>query len=198
MLDLSEGKARRVVGEAWALSLSPDGRTLNTTTHDGRVILWDTSSLKKIGEMETKGSFGTSIACVLSPLNHKSNCSLLIDDTLLLGIKMGEYTFSAQKQTEYSTICRVRNIHLRSNLKGHSSTVRSLSFSPGSNYLAATGDSKVISVYDVQHGEQIANLAGHSSGILSVDWNRTGQLLLTRFLILIPCLLALARWMVVS
>ena len=80
MLDLSEGKARRVVGEAWALSLSPDGRTLNTTTHDGRVILWDTSSLKKIGEMETKGSFGTSIASVLSPLNHKSNCSLLIDD----------------------------------------------------------------------------------------------------------------------
>jgi superkiller protein 8 len=151
MLDLSEGKARRIVGEAWALSLSPDGRTLNTTTHDGRVILWDTSSLKKIGEMETKGSFGTSIACVLSPLNHRSNCSLLIDDTLLLGIKMAEYTFSAQRQTEYSTICRVRNIHLRSNLKGHSSTVRSLSFSPGSNYLAATGDSKVISVYDVQH-----------------------------------------------
>jgi len=82
-------------------------------------------------------------------------------------------------------------------VKGHSTTVRSLSFSPGSHYLAATGDSKVISVYDVQHGEQIANLAGHSSGILSVDWNRTGQLLLTRFLILIPCLLALARWMVV-
>jgi WD40 repeat protein len=110
MLDLSEGNARSVVGEAWALSLSPDGRTLNTTTHDGRVILWDTSSLKKIGEMETKGSFGTSIASVLSPLNHKSNCSLLIDDTLLLGIKMAEYMFSAQKQIEYFTLCRVRNI----------------------------------------------------------------------------------------
>ena len=102
------------MGEAWALSLSPDGRTLNTTTHDGRVIIWDTSSLKRIGEMETKGSFGTSIACVLSPLDHLSNCSLLIDDTLLLGIKMAEYTFSVQRQTEYCTICQVRSIHLRS------------------------------------------------------------------------------------
>lgn len=65
---------------------------------------------------------------------------------------------------------------------GHSDTIRSLSFSPGSNYLAATGDSKVISVYDVRHGEQIANLTGHSSPTMSVDWNRSGQFLLTRFL----------------
>lgn len=69
----------------------------------------------------------------------------------------------------------------KSNIVGHSDVVRSLSFSPGSNYLAATGDSKVISIYDVQHGEQIANLSGHSSPILSIDWNRTGQLLLSRF-----------------
>ena len=68
-----------------------------------------------------------------------------------------------------------------SDIPGHSDTVRSLSFSPGSNYLAATGDSKVISIYDVQHGEQVANLSGHSSSILSIDWNRTGQLLLSRF-----------------
>lgn len=67
------------------------------------------------------------------------------------------------------------------NCEGTSKTVRSLSFSPGSNYLAAAGDSKVISIYDVQHGEQIANLSGHSSPILSVDWNRTGQLLLSRY-----------------
>jgi WD40 repeat protein len=52
-------------GEAWALAYAPDGKILYSTTYDGRVVLWDSSSLKKIGEMETKGSFGTSIACVL-------------------------------------------------------------------------------------------------------------------------------------
>jgi WD40 repeat protein len=55
---------RDVVGEAWALSLSPDGKILYSTTYNGRVISWDTSSFKKIAEIETKGSFGTSIACV--------------------------------------------------------------------------------------------------------------------------------------
>ena len=69
----------------------------------------------------------------------------------------------------------------KSDIPGHSDTVRSLSFSPGSNYLAATGDSKIISIYDVHHGEQVANLSGHSSSILSIDWNRSGQLLLSRF-----------------
>jgi len=59
-------KRRDTVGEAWALSLSPDGKMLYTTTYDGRVILWDVSSLKKIAEIETKGFFGTSIACVTS------------------------------------------------------------------------------------------------------------------------------------
>jgi WD40 repeat protein len=84
-------------------------------------------------------------------------------------------------QTRYCTICQVQYIFRGVDIVGHSDTVRSLSFSPGSNYLAATGDSKVISVYDVHHGEQIANLLGHSSSILSIDWNRTGQLLLSRF-----------------
>ena len=61
----SIGKRRDTIGEAWALALSPDGKVLNTTTHDGRVILWDSSSLKKMVEINTKGSFGTSVACVL-------------------------------------------------------------------------------------------------------------------------------------
>jgi hypothetical protein len=60
----SGGKRRDMIGEAWALSLSPEGKTLYTTTHNGRMILWDASSLKKMAEIDTKGSFGTSIACV--------------------------------------------------------------------------------------------------------------------------------------
>lgn len=57
---------RDITGEAWALAFSADGRILHSTTYDGRVVLWDIMSLKKITEIETKGSFGTSIACVHS------------------------------------------------------------------------------------------------------------------------------------
>jgi len=38
---------------------------LYSTTYDGRVVVWDSTSLKRIGEMDTKGSFGLSVASVL-------------------------------------------------------------------------------------------------------------------------------------
>ena len=59
-------------GEIWAIALSEDGRYLAGTTYDGRVNVWDVSTLasgnsqgpEKIREYETKGSFGMSIALV--------------------------------------------------------------------------------------------------------------------------------------
>jgi|SRR5579862_807015 len=57
---------RDIVGKAWALSLSSDSNILYSTAYDGRVFLWDTRSFKEIMEIETKGSFGMSIANVCS------------------------------------------------------------------------------------------------------------------------------------
>ena len=52
--------------------------------------------------------------------------------------------------------------------------VRTVAFSPAGSRLAAAGDARVIALYDVQHGEQVANLTGHSAWIFSVDWSDTG------------------------
>lgn len=57
--------------------------------------------------------------------------------------------------------------------------MRAVSFSPGGSLLAVAGDSRVIVLIDVQHGEQVAHLKGHSSWILSLDWNDTGEYLLS-------------------
>jgi superkiller protein 8 len=57
--------------------------------------------------------------------------------------------------------------------------VRTVAFSPAGTRLAAAGDAKVIALYDVQHGEQVANLTGHSAWIFSVDWSDTGEYLLS-------------------
>ena len=54
-----------------------------------------------------------------------------------------------------------------------------VSFSPGGKLLAAAGDSNIIALYDVVNGEQIANLSGHNTWILSVDWSNTGEYLLS-------------------
>lgn len=57
--------------------------------------------------------------------------------------------------------------------------MRTVAFSPAGTRLAAAGDSRVIALYDVQHGEQVANLTGHDAWIFSVDWSDTGEYLLS-------------------
>ena len=59
--------------------------------------------------------------------------------------------------------------------------VRSVAFSPGGRLLAAAGDSKLIALYDVSSGEQVANLTGHASWIFSLDWSDTGEYLLSGY-----------------
>lgn len=57
--------------------------------------------------------------------------------------------------------------------------VRAVKFSPGSTLLAAAGDARIISLYDPNSGEQVANLKGHAAWITSLDWSHTGQYLLS-------------------
>ena len=47
--------------------------------------------------------------------------------------------------------------------------------------LAAAGDARVIALYDVKSGEQVANLTGHGAWIFSLDWSDTGEYLLSGF-----------------
>ena len=58
-------------------------------------------------------------------------------------------------------------------------SVRAVAFSPGGKLLAAAGESKVIGLYDVSSGEQVALLAGHGAWIFSLDWSDTGEYLLS-------------------
>ncbi|RKF53576.1 Meiotic recombination protein rec14 [Golovinomyces cichoracearum] len=64
-------------------------------------------------------------------------------------------------------------------LPGLLKPVRAVAFSPGCTRLAAAGDAGVIAVYDVKHGEQVANLTGHSAWIFSIDWSETGEYLIS-------------------
>ena len=64
-------------------------------------------------------------------------------------------------------------------LPGLVKPVRAVRFSPGSKLLAAAGDARIISLYDAASGEQVANLSGHAAWITSLDWNHTGQYLLS-------------------
>jgi superkiller protein 8 len=64
-------------------------------------------------------------------------------------------------------------------LPGMIKPIRAIKFSPGSTLLAAAGDSLIISLYDPNSGEQVAQLSGHAAWITSLDWSFTGQYLLS-------------------
>ena len=64
-------------------------------------------------------------------------------------------------------------------LEGLVKPVRSVAFSPAGKLLAAAGDARVIALYDVSSGDQVANLTGHSAWIFSLDWSFTGEFLLS-------------------
>jgi superkiller protein 8 len=59
--------------------------------------------------------------------------------------------------------------------------VRAVTFSPASTLLAAAGDSRIIALYDVRSGEQVANLSGHAAWVISLDFSSTGEWLLSGF-----------------
>ncbi|KAI4156718.1 MAG: hypothetical protein LQ340_000032 [Diploschistes diacapsis] len=144
-------------GEIWAIALSQDGRYLASTTYDGRINVWDTSGERQqIQSFETKGSYGMTID--ISP-----------DGTLTAsGHQNGSvYIFKNELGRLYHS------------LPGLVKPVRAVAFSPAGKLLAAAGDSKVIALYDVSSGEQIANLTGHGAWIFSIDWSFTGEYLLS-------------------
>ncbi|KAK7208841.1 hypothetical protein V2G26_016019 [Clonostachys chloroleuca] len=149
-------------GEVWALALSDDGTYLATTTYDGRVNVWNLSgeSKAKIQEYETgspgSGSFGLSV-------------DLSRD---------GKFTASGH-QNGSVYIFNNETGRILFSLSGLAKPVRSVAFSPGNSRLAAAGDSGIIALYDMKHGEHVANLTGHTSWITSVDWSDSGEFLLS-------------------
>jgi len=151
-------------GEIWAIALSEDGKYLAGTTYDGRVNVWDTNTLttsekgtaEKVREYETKGSFGMSI-------------DLSSDGSLTASGHVNGSVHLFNNNTG----------RLAHSLQGLIKPVRTVAFSPACKFLAAGGDAKVIALYDVHSGEQVANLTGSGSWIMSLDWSSSGEYLLS-------------------
>lgn len=163
--DNSKTAQAKNAGEIWAVALSEDGQFLAATTFDGRTNVWDLNTLSsegatKLREYETKGSFGMSVA-------------LSAD---------GEFTASGHANGAVYLFNNTTG-RLAHSLQGLVKPVRTVAFSPASKFLAAGGDAKIIALYDVKNGEQVANLTGSQSWVMSLDWSTSGENLLSGYVI---------------
>lgn len=162
--DDSKTAQAKTAGEIWAIALSEDGQFFAATTFDGRINVWDLSTLSpsnppaKLREYETKGSFGMSVA--------------LSSD--------GEFTASGHANGAVYLFNNTTG-RLAHSLQGLVKPVRTVAFSPASRFLAAAGDAKIIALYDVKNGEQVANLTGSQSWVMSLDWSTSGEYLLSGY-----------------
>ncbi|KAI4679891.1 hypothetical protein J4E81_010296 [Alternaria sp. BMP 2799] len=146
-------------GEIWAIALSADGQYLASTSINGKINVWSLNKdegMPRIREYETKGSFGLSVD--LS--------------------RNGTYTASGHENGSIYVFNNETG-RLAHSLSGLVHPVRAVSFSPASKLLAAAGDARIIALYDVTSGEQVANFTGHGGWVLSLDWSDTGEYLLS-------------------
>ncbi|KAI9872416.1 MAG: hypothetical protein M1830_001637 [Pleopsidium flavum] len=170
--------AGNAAGEAWAIALSQDGQYLASTTYNGRINVWDTfNSRQKIREFETKGSFGMCIDLV-SMKGMLTNWEKLPLMASLVKSLDGRFTASGHANGGVYIFNNDTGRMLHS-LPGLVKPVRAVAFSPGGKLLAATGDSRIIAIYDVSSGEQVASLTGHAAWVFSLDWSDTGEFLLS-------------------
>jgi len=71
----------------------------------------------------------------------------------------------------------VSEVRERNRLETHSSSVRSVSFSPDGKTLASGNDDKTIKLWDITTGKEIRTLQGHSSWVWSVSFSPDGKTL---------------------
>ncbi|KAJ2949484.1 hypothetical protein O0L34_g15405 [Tuta absoluta] len=177
-----------------SVAVSPDGKTLASSSQDSSLILWDIASGEKIKTMET----GTTDVWTLdfSPdgkhVISGSNAGKILIFDIESGKQeqtldtRGKFTLSVAYSPDGKYIASgaldgIINIFdvaqgkLVHTLEGHAMPIRSLCFSPDSQLLLTASDDGHMKLYDVVHANLAGTVSGHASWVLSVAFSPDGK-----------------------
>ena len=140
-------------GLVFALSFSPDGKTMATASFDGTVKLWDFAAGKETAVLE---GHAAAVYAVTFAADGNTIATASQDQTIRLWNADGTF---------------------RKELKGHTGIVDSIAFSPDGTMIASGAADKSVRLWDVATAAELTKLGDHLSTVYSVAFSPNGQLL---------------------
>ncbi|WP_248277264.1 WD40 repeat domain-containing protein [Brasilonema octagenarum] len=173
-----------------AVSFSPDGKTIVSTSWDNTVRLWNLQGQL----LETLNGHSSAVIGVSFSPDGKTIASASSDKTVRLWNLQGQLlktfnghsaevigvSFSPDGKTiasaSWDNTVRLWNLQgqLLKTLSGHSDQVIGVAFSPDGKTIASASSDKTVRLWNLQ-GQLLKTLNGHSSGIIRVAFSPDGK-----------------------
>jgi WD40 repeat protein len=146
---------------------SPDGSQIAAAFSDGTVRIWDPSNGRETRQLPC-ASDGGSAATSTSMLAFRPDGRWLAACSNSLDGAPGEVRVfdSATGRLIFS-------------LRGHTSKVVAVAFSPDGTRIATAGFDLTVKLWETETGQEVCTLRGHTAGVLSVAFSRDGQRIVT-------------------
>jgi WD40 repeat protein len=181
-----------------AMAFAPDGRNLATASEDGKVYVWESSTGKKLRQLQgPKGEIG---AVVFSRDGKTLSAAARAGGTLwtwdtatgkelrkVLGREADDCVVAFSDNGNIvaaGNAAKESTILLRETaagkdfleLKGHRGVIYAVALSPTGKLLASGGDDKTLRLWDLTSGKEIRALGSHAQRIRCVCFSRDGKL----------------------
>jgi eukaryotic-like serine/threonine-protein kinase len=143
-----------------SICFSPDGKRLASATHK-EVMVWDVERGQQV--LSLPDLTGWVFSVNFSPDGKRLASSTGGLDTQGKPLAGEVKVWDAQQGTDLLT------------LKGHTSAVWSISFSPDGSRIASGSSDGTVKLWDAKTGEQVLTLQGHTGAVLCVSFSPDGK-----------------------
>ncbi|MEH2229387.1 MAG: NB-ARC domain-containing protein [Nostoc sp.] len=162
-------------GWIWAVTFSPDGKTLASCSHDWLIRLWDVQSLDfelshpaNLAEVRDANPIPGACLNTLRGHSHRVWTIAFSPDGQLLASGSDDQTIRLWNAQDGTCLAV---------LQGHTGGVTSVRFSPNGKLLASAGEDASIRLWNVDRRTTLKTLQGHSRWVRTVTFSPDGQLL---------------------
>lgn len=151
-------------GMVSALKFSPDGALLATGNQDGGIKVWDAQNHHCLAKMQRMGQFDRASELVFSPDGQCLASSGGRYDTI--------YIWHLETGEQIAKFAVDEELQPR-----HRPTRIPLTFSPDGKFLVGATPENTFSVWDIETGERVAHLTGHSAIVIALLFSPCGEFL---------------------